>query len=304
MSENQTIQQIPIDLLDPHPHNPRGPVEPATVQELADSIKEKGILEPLLVVPQRSNGQKWKVERFLVVAGHRRRVAAELAGLDTVPAIVRDFSAVEQEEVMLVENLQREDLSLLQEAKAYRRLIEHGEEITHVARKLGLATGHIHARLVILRLSEKAQDLFDRNDLPLTAAPLLAKVTDVDRQERLAHLVASRRLTVPKLQEMIEDVVEAIQIDKQVDRSRSKPKPEKREETPAEAIYSKADAIADLKARNGDHLAFTDLVGAMDGICTKCGLGSHPAICAACPLPQLVRALIHGEKNAQAASAI
>jgi ParB family chromosome partitioning protein len=110
-SEIQAVRLCPVDLLFPHPHNPRGEVDPATVQELADSIREKGALEPLIVVPHPE-----KPEGYLVVAGHRRRAASILLGLadlDEVPVIVRDFTPVEQEEVMLAENIQREDLSPL-----------------------------------------------------------------------------------------------------------------------------------------------------------------------------------------------
>src|SRR5262245_15259090 len=129
------IKLIALDLLDPHPNNPRGPVDPTSVEDLAASIREKGILEPLLVAPARKSGQNWKIERYVTVAGHRRRAAAELAGLVEVPAIIRDLLPAEQEEVMLVENLQREDLTLLQEARAYQRLqTQHGVTMADLAR--------------------------------------------------------------------------------------------------------------------------------------------------------------------------
>jgi ParB family transcriptional regulator, chromosome partitioning protein len=127
MTIAEQVISIPLDLLDPHPHNPRGPVDPDSVQELADSISEKGIVEPIVVVPVRSRGTQWKIERSTVVAGHRRLAAARLAGLAEVPAIARELSPIEQEEIMLVENLQREGLSLLQEARAFQRLIDGGK---------------------------------------------------------------------------------------------------------------------------------------------------------------------------------
>src|SRR5262245_47778192 len=155
------VQLIALATLDPHPNNPRGPVDPATVEELASSIREKGILEPLIVVPVRNAGQAWKIERYLTVAGHRRRVAAQLAGLAEVPAIVRDLGPAEQEEVMLVENLQREDLTLLQEAKAFRRLADqYGLTGADVARRTGVEKTRVQQRLAILKLSVAAQSLF------------------------------------------------------------------------------------------------------------------------------------------------
>lgn len=294
-SDNQIVVSVALCHLYPHPHNPRGAVNPASVQELADSIKEKGILEPLIVVrhPEKPDG-------FLVVAGHRRRAAAELAGLAEASVIVRDYSPVEQEEVMLAENIQREELSPLQEAKAYQRLVAGGQTQMNVARKLGINAARIQSRLVILKLPSSVQRLFDSNELPITLAPLLTRIADIDRQERLANLVASRRLTVPKLKEMVDRIVEAEQTDSTVDKERRR----KRKEKSANAtdcptvVYTRADALADLSARNGNALRFSDLLKAFDGVCQNCGMGNFADICAACPLPQFINNLVRNETDA------
>jgi ParB family chromosome partitioning protein len=285
--DNQIIISVPLDHLYPHPHNPRGVVAPASVQELADSIKEKDILEPLIVVPHPE-----KSDSFLVVAGHRRRAAAELAGLNEAPVIVRDYSPVEQEEVMLAENIQREELSPLQEAKAYQRLVAGGQTQMNVARN--------QSRMVILKLPLSVQRLFDSNELPITLAPLLTKIVDIDRQERLANLVASRRLTVPKLKEMVDRIVEAEQTDSTVDKERGRKRTEKSGKAtncPA-VVYTRADALADLARRNGSALRFSDLLRAFDGVCQNCGMGNFADICAACPLPQFIGNLVKGESDA------
>jgi len=153
-SDTQVVVSVALCHLYPHPHNPRGVVNPTSVQELADSIKEKGILEPLIVV--RHPG---KPDGFLIVAGHRRRATAELAGLVEASVILRDYSPVEQEEVMLAENIQREQLSPLQEAKAYHRLIAGGQTQMNVARKLGINAARIQSRMVILKLPLSVQRL-------------------------------------------------------------------------------------------------------------------------------------------------
>jgi ParB family transcriptional regulator, chromosome partitioning protein len=293
--DNQVIISVPLDQLYPHPHNPRGEVDPASVQELADSIKEKSILEPLLVVRHPK-----KPDSFLVVAGHRRRTAAELAGLSQAPVIVRDYSPVEQEEVMLAENIQREELSALQEAKAYQRLIAGGQTQMQVARKLGVNGARIQSRLIILKLPLSVQRLFDGNELPITLAPLLARITDIDRQERLANLVASRRLTVPKLKEMVDRIIDAEQTDSSVDKERRRRGIEKKERVtncPA-TVYTRANALADLTRRNGSALCFSDLLKAFDGVCHNCGMGNFADICAACPLPQFINNLVRNETDA------
>lgn len=285
------IQLISLDLLDPHPNNPRGPVDPASVAELADSIRQKGILEPLIVVPARNSGQVWKIERYTVVAGYRRRAAAQVANLAEVPAIVRELGPGEQEEIMLVENLQREDLTLLQEAKAYRRLVEqHKLTYADIARRVGKNNAYIQQRMAILKLPASVQSLFDGRDMPVTVIPLLLKVENSDRQERLAQMVASRRLAVPKLKEMIEKEAEASATDKAVDKSRNGRQPAKRE-APAQ-IYTRAAAVADLERLNGAALKYSDVLAALNGICNNCGMGNHEAICAACPLPQMIGNLV------------
>jgi ParB family chromosome partitioning protein len=293
--ENEVSVSVTLDRLHPHPHNPRGMVSPASVQELADSIKEKGILEPLIVVRHPE-----KPEGFLVVAGHRRRAAAELAELAEAPVIVRNYSPVEQEEVMLAENIQREELSPLQEAKAYQRLLTGGQTQMDVARKLGLNAARIQSRMVILKLPLSVQRLFDGNELPITLAPLLTKITDIDRQERLANLVASRRLTVPKLKEMVDRIVDAEQTDSTVDKERRRKRTTESagEINCAITVYTRADALADLTKRNGSTLCFSDLLSAFDGVCQSCGMGNFADICAACPLPQFINNLVRKENDA------
>ena len=285
----------PIDQLEPHPHNPRGAVEPATVQELAASIKEKGILEPLIVVlhPEKS-------DCFRVIAGHRRLAGAQLAELETMPVIVRDYSPVEQEEIMLLENIQREDLSLLQEAKAYQRLITSGLTQMDVARKLGLNAARIQSRLSILKLTISVQRLFDRNELPITLAPLLTKIENLDRQERLANMVASRRLTVPKLKEMVDRIVEAEQTEAAVDQQRRQARRKKEPKTDSRlvSLYTRANALADLGKHESRMLSYSDLRTALEGVCAGCGMGNFTDICAACPLPQFINNLIKGETRA------
>src|SRR6266702_341893 len=129
----------PVASLRPNPLNPRGELQTAGLEELAESIRSQGVLQPLLVTPMG-----------VVVAGHRRLAAARLAGLSEVPVIVRDLDALQAQEIMLVENLQRHEITGLEEARAYRRLLDSGYTTVQLARRVGVPSARINARLVLL----------------------------------------------------------------------------------------------------------------------------------------------------------
>ena len=115
-----TVAQLAIDQVYPNENQPRRKFAPETLQELADSIREMGVLQPILV-------EQESTERYCIVAGERRYRAAQQAGLRHIPALVRQFSDTEKLEVALVENLQREDLSPIEQAQAFQSLMEIGQ---------------------------------------------------------------------------------------------------------------------------------------------------------------------------------
>lgn len=164
-------QSLALELLTPNPLNPRGEIDPASVEDLAASIAAQGILQPLLVTPDG-----------VVVAGHRRRLAAIKAGLVEVPVLMRELTEAEQLEIMLVENIQREDLSPVQEARAYRRLVDSGMTQADVARRIGVNHARVQARLKLLELDDEVLERFHRLELPLVFAPVLLKVTEPHQQ--------------------------------------------------------------------------------------------------------------------------
>jgi ParB family chromosome partitioning protein len=161
----------PIDTLRPNPLNPRVEIQPSGLSELASSIAEQGILQPLLITPDGD-----------VVAGHRRLAAARIAGLHEIPVLVHDLDSQRQQEIMLVENLQRQDLSVVEEARAYRRLIDAVSTTADVARHVGVNAARVKARLALLELDEQVQWMFHRGDLPITLAAVLLRVPDSVRQ--------------------------------------------------------------------------------------------------------------------------
>ena len=186
----------PIERLRPHHRNPRGAIDPASVLELAESIREAGILAPLVITPDG-----------MVIAGHRRLVAAKLVGLNFVPVIVRDLDPTEQLLVLTIENLQRADLSPLAEARGFRALLDEGLTVADIARRTGIGRSRIDTSLRLLDLDAETAALADRGDLPAGAIPYLARVVDPVRRLELAAEVAAYRLGLKGLALKVAEIV-------------------------------------------------------------------------------------------------
>jgi ParB family chromosome partitioning protein len=267
------IRTRPLSELRPNLLNPRGQIDPATVEDLAASIREQGILQPLLVLPDGH-----------VVAGHRRLAASQIAGLAEVPVIERDLSEREQLAIMLVENLQREDLSPLQEARAYARLKDMGLTQADVARTVGVPGHRVQSRLQILKLCPEVQELYERNVLPTTLAPALTKLTDARQQQRFASMAARRQLPGPRIEELIRRSVGEC----------AAPRPAAvGSPTPAPVISAtRQDLISRLQSEPTTTISFEDLATAVTDTCCWCGMDAMPEVCANCPIPQLVARIV------------
>ncbi len=147
------VRQVPIDLLGPSPYQPRRAVHEDTLRELAESIRARGILQPLLVRPDAADKA-----RFQIIAGERRWRAAALAGLHEVPVLVRPLTDLEAMAAALVENLQREDLNAIEEAEGYRRLVEEfGMTHEALAELVGKSRPHLTNTLRLLNLPESVK---------------------------------------------------------------------------------------------------------------------------------------------------
>lgn len=157
---------VPLALIDDHPQNPRKKI--GDVTELAQSIVEKGILQPLLLAPRG--------KRFVLAAGHRRKAGALKAGLKTAPCIIREMSDEDVLEVMLIENCQREDLTVVEEARAYQALAGLGRSERDIATRVGKSQPHVHKRLAILKLPPVALAKVDSGGITLEDAGELAKL--------------------------------------------------------------------------------------------------------------------------------
>lgn len=147
------VRAMPIDLLAPGPFQPRGPMDEASLAELASSIRRRGVLQPLLARPHPEAPGRWQI-----IAGERRWRAAQIAGLHEVPTLVRDLADADAMAAALVENLQRQDLNAIEEAEGYRRLIEEFEVTQEtLGEAVGKSRSHVSNTLRLLNLPKTVQ---------------------------------------------------------------------------------------------------------------------------------------------------
>lgn len=203
---------IDIELIDTSPTNPRKYFNPERLQELTDSVKVHGILQPLLVRPvEREDGAQYEL-----VCGHRRFSAAAAAGLEKVPAVVREMTDAQALEVQVIENLQRDDLHPLEEAEGYARLItHHGYTVEGLAAKVGKSRGYVYGRLQIARLPDAAKAVLLESEMNLSLALLVARLDNPQHAAEAAEKILKGHryfdggekwlpLTVSQAREMIE----------------------------------------------------------------------------------------------------
>lgn len=193
--DRDSIMELEIGQIHPNPNQPRKEFDQVRLEELAASIREHGIVQPIVVRP--------KGKGYEIVAGERRWRAAQLAGLAKVPALVRDFSEAETMEIALIENLQREDLNPLEEAEAYRVLIEtFNLTQEELAQRLGKSRSQIANTLRLLQLSPAVRDEVRAGRLSMGHAKVLLGVTDAAQQAALANRVVTEGLSVREIEEL------------------------------------------------------------------------------------------------------
>lgn len=192
------VKVIPVDRIESNPRNPRLAFDQESLEELASSIREHGVLQPILVRPVDEN-------RFQLVAGERRWRASKIAGQLTIPALVEDIDDDTAMEISIIENLQREDISVLDEAAMYDRMIrEHGYSIRKLAEKLGKDKGYLENRLRLADAPPEVRELVSLRKDTLSHAYELMKVSDPKKRRKLAEQVARNELSLVKLRERIE----------------------------------------------------------------------------------------------------
>mgnify|MGYP001136711196 FL=1 len=190
------IVEINLDELRSNPYQPRKIFDEESLQELSDSIREYGVFQPIIV--------KKSIKGYDIIAGERRVKASKLAGLKTIPAIVRDFSDEQMMQIALLENLQRENLTAIEEANAYNEII-NALQITQedFARRIGKSRSHVTNMLGLLKLPKETQDLILTNKLSMGHARVLSKLEDVNEIEKLSYEIIDNNLSVRELENKV-----------------------------------------------------------------------------------------------------
>ena len=193
------IRNIPLERITPNPDQPRMNFDEAALAELAASIREHGVLQPILVRPMGAP------QRYQLVAGERRWRAAKAAELEVIPALIEQLDDDTALEIGIIENLQREDLSPLEEAMIYDRMThEHGYSVRRLAQKIGKDKGYVENRLRLAGAPTEIKQLVSLRKDTLSHAYELLKVEDARKRRKLAAQVASGELSLVKLRERIE----------------------------------------------------------------------------------------------------
>ena len=198
-TKHEEIVELNVDDIRPNPYQPRTIFDEEALKELAESIKENGVFQPIIV--------KKSIKGYDVIAGERRLRASKLAGKKTIPAIIRQISDDKMAEIALLENLQREDLNALEEAKAYKSLIDK-LNITQeeLAKKVSKSRSHITNMLGLLRLPGEVQDMITKGELTMGHARALSKLEDKNEMVKMAEEITDKGLTVRDIEEKSENV--------------------------------------------------------------------------------------------------
>lgn len=216
---NETIMEIPLEELRPNPYQPRKTFDEKALDELAKSIKQSGVFQPIIV-------RKSTIKGYEIIAGERRFRASKLAGKQTVPAIVREFDEARMMQIAVLENLQREDLSPMEEAEAYEMLMKN-LKLTQVelAEQLGKSRPYIANYLRLLTLPQVVKDLVQKESLSMGQARTLLALKDTEQIIPLANRVLKEGLTVRQLEQIVSDMNDAQGLPTKKGKKVVKPKP-------------------------------------------------------------------------------
>jgi len=194
--EKEEVVDIELNTIEPNPFQPRKHFDEEALKELAESIRVNGVLQPIIV--------KKVLNGFLLVTGERRVRAAKLAGFSTIPAIVRDYNTRYLAELALLENIQREDLTIVEEAEAYRNAI-NSMNLTHLelAEKVGKSRSYISNTLGILSLPDAIIREINEGRITMGHARALSKLEDGERIRQIARMIIDNHLTVRDIEALV-----------------------------------------------------------------------------------------------------
>lgn len=198
--QRDVVEEIFVRKIRPNPYQARRAFDPEAMKDLVESIKVYGILQPIII-------RKLDEENYQIIAGERRLNAARKLGLEKIPAIVREYTDAQMNEVSLIENVQREDLSVLEEAGAYERLIrEFGYTQENLAAKIGRSRSHIANLLRLLKLSPKVREMVAAGKISMGQARPLLAIEDESMQVNVAEMVISEDLSVRKVEAFVKEL--------------------------------------------------------------------------------------------------
>ncbi|BCV23786.1 ParB/RepB/Spo0J family partition protein [Gelria sp. Kuro-4] len=197
---DEPVREVPVKEIRPNSFQPRRVFDEEKLAELAESVRAHGVLQPVVV--------RAVIGGFELVAGERRWRAAQLAGLERVPVVVRELSDAEMMEIALIENLQREDLNPLEEATAYQRLLqEFGLTQEELARRLGKSRSHIANIIRLLNLPAGVQEYVSRGTISMGHARALLALEDAELQNQVCRQVVTKNLSVRETENLIRSLL-------------------------------------------------------------------------------------------------
>ncbi len=198
-NEGQEQLMLPVDQIRPNPYQPRKVFDKDALQELSESIQQHGVFTPILV--------KKSISGYELVTGERRLRASKMAGLDTIPAILVDFDDQQMMEIALLENVQREDLNIIEEAKAYDQLIKRlnytQEQLAH---RIGKSREHITNTLRLLKLPEDVQNYVVAKQLSMGHVRALLGLKDEDMMRKVARQAIAQGMSVRKVEQLVKSI--------------------------------------------------------------------------------------------------
>lgn len=190
------IKEINLDEIRSNPYQPRKSFNEESLNELAASIKEHGVVEPIII--------KKSINGYELIAGERRTKAARIAGLKTIPAIIREFNDEQMMEIALIENIQREDLNPIDEAKGYQAIImKLGLTQDEVSKKFGKSRSYITNLLGLLRLPENVKKYVETGSISMGHARVLSKIEDKEAIAKLAQRIINEKLSVREIEDIV-----------------------------------------------------------------------------------------------------
>ncbi|CCU79894.1 Chromosome (plasmid) partitioning protein ParB / Stage 0 sporulation protein J [Halanaerobium saccharolyticum subsp. saccharolyticum DSM 6643] len=196
--DQSRVEDVFTDQIEPNPFQPRTNFDEDTLKELANSIQEKGVIQPITV-------RKIKAEKYQIVTGERRWRASKLVGLKKIPAVIRDFNDQEMLEVALIENIQREDLNPIEEAAAYKEMIDNfGITQAELAKQVGKSRSNVSNMIRLLKLAEKVKNHLQHGAITIGHARALLSLEEEEKQVAACENIIIQDLTVRETEKYVD----------------------------------------------------------------------------------------------------